>query len=125
MSQRGFFKASTHYGDWKGTAAADEDATRDLSEYLKDKGLIQENEFLLAISMFTGEGATLVRAFVSQGNNLDSVQRALEETAGPIPVREIEVKLTSEEFLDLFKDIEIMLTYHGLELEDREYLAQE
>ena len=116
------FKASTQYGDWEGTAAADGAHAITVHEYLQDKGLINPNEFLLATSFYSSESFTHVRAFMFQGgNNFESVQNTLAGIAGPIPVREVNVKLTPEEFLGLFKRFHVMLTWHGLELEGRDY----
>ena len=35
-----FFKASTHYGDWEGTATADGNNEWSVEEYLTDKGVV-------------------------------------------------------------------------------------
>jgi hypothetical protein len=40
---------------------------------------------------------------------------------GPIPVREIRLELTLEEFFALFKRFDVMLTWDGLELEGRPF----
>ncbi len=70
----GYFKASTQYGDWKGTAAAD-DPQSSLRELLADKGLIKPGEFLIAATLHVSEPKyTSVRAFVFQnGENIESV----------------------------------------------------
>jgi hypothetical protein len=49
------FKASAQYGDWQGTAAAD-DAHSDLREYLEGKKLINPNEFLIAATLYVERG---------------------------------------------------------------------
>jgi hypothetical protein len=43
----------------------------------------------------------------------------------PIPVRAVDVPLALEKFLDLFQRFSVMLTWHGLELEGREYTETE
>src|SRR5712692_9178689 len=115
------FKASVQYGDWEGTAAAD-DAHTDLREYLEGKKLINPNEFLIAASLYVDEGYTNVRVFAFQGGrHFESVKDALAAITGPIPVRAINVKLTQEEFIGLFKRFDVILTWKGFELEGRNY----
>ena len=116
------FKASVQYRDWEGTAAADDADPSLLKEYLQDKGLINPNEFLIAASLYVSEGFTNVRAFVfPEAHDFESVKNALAAIARPIPVREVNVKLTPEEFIGLFKRFHVMLTRHGLQLEGRDY----
>jgi len=43
----------------------------------------------------------------------------------PVPVRVVDVPLTLEKFVALFKRFNVMLTWHGLKLEDREYSTEE
>lgn len=49
------FKASVQYGDWQGTAAADDDDGETLSKYLEATGLLTENQCLIASSVWVGE----------------------------------------------------------------------
>ena len=117
------FKAATQYGDWEGSTKADDSDSNRVLEHLRKQGLVNENEFLIAISFYSGEhGFTYVRAFVfDKGTHYESVKSALDANDNPIKVREVDVKLTAQEFLALFKRFSIVLTWHGLELEDREY----
>jgi hypothetical protein len=116
----GFFRASAQYGDWKGTAAAD-NARRDLDDYLTSHGLIKEKEFLIAVSLFVSQGFVSIRALAVQGSNLEAVQAELTATEDPIRVREIRVELTTEKFLNLFKIFNVVLIHRGLDLEERQY----
>jgi hypothetical protein len=122
------FKASTQYGDWEGTAKAD-DQPKSLHNYLEEKGLMKEHEFLLAATIYVGEhdfDSPYIKAFVfEKGRNFESVKHEIDAMEGPIPVREVRVELTTREFLDLFKRFDVVLTWHGLELEGREYRAVE
>jgi hypothetical protein len=120
------FKASTQYGDWQGTASADAVHTNTLHEYLEKNGLIKPNEFLVAASLYTGEhDFASITAFVyKNADDFESVKAAIDATDGPLPVRRISIKLTAKEFLDLFKRFHVMLTWHGLELDGREYDAE-
>jgi hypothetical protein len=128
----GHFKASVQYGDWQGTAAADGDHASTLSSYLETKGLTKPGEFLIAMSLWVGEnhggelGSIIVRAFLFDGpRDHESVRMALANISGAIPVRAIDLTLTLEQFVLLFKRFDIVLTWRGLELEDREYSARE
>jgi hypothetical protein len=122
------FKASTQYGDWEGTASADEQPSS-IRGYLKKNGLIGDHEFLLAATIYVGEHSfdePYIKAFIfEKGNQYESVKAALEAMKGPIPVRRVDVKLTVQEFFELFKRFDVVLTWHGLELEGREYIASE
>ncbi len=122
------FKASTQYGDWEGTAAAD-GQHRSLHEYLKEKGLMKSHEFLLAVTLYVPEhdyARPFVRVFLyEKGKDYESVKASIEATKGPIPVRKLELKLTTEEFLELFKRFDVTLTWHGLELEGRDFVASD
>jgi hypothetical protein len=121
-----FFKASTQYGDWEGTAKAD-DQPKSLHTYLEEKGLIGKDEFLLAATIYIGEhsfDSPYIKAFVfEKGSEYGSVKAQIESTKDPIPVRQVDVSLTAEEFFELFKRFDVMLTWHGLELEGRGYVV--
>src|SRR5260370_896943 len=119
------FKASVQYGDWEGTAAAD-DAHADLREYLEGKKLINPNEFLIAASLWVDEDFADIEVFAFQGrNDFESVKAALAAIRGPIPVRKVNVKLTPKEFIGLFKRFAIVLTWKDLKLEGHEYSVVE
>ena len=122
------FKARTQYGDWEGTASADNLIEHDLWGYLTDKELISEGEFLIGVSLFTApadpintEGFVSVSAFVTDGKKFEEVQAALSGNSGPVKVREISLDLNMADFLRLFKRFAVVLTWHGLDLEGREY----
>jgi hypothetical protein len=122
------FKAHVQYGDWEGTAAADASDQLDIHKYLHDKGLLQDNEFLLAVNLWAGEtnhnkvDYVSVRAFIYEGeNSFDKLELILDQLTGPIPVRSISLSLTLEEFVGMFKRFDVLLTWHGLNLTVRKY----
>jgi len=116
------FKASVHYGDWGGTAAADEANPRNgLWGYLETKGLKDEDEFLLAASLYRGALGVGVLAYLYKTADMDSVQEELRAIKGPIPVRQVRLDLTLDQFFDLFDRLQVMLTWDGLGLDRREY----
>lgn len=120
------FKASSHYGDWHGTSAADDGDETSLERFLEKKGLKRESEFLIAAKLFVSQDNPQIRAFFYDGGQtLESVQVAIDKTVGPIPVREVTVDLTVKEFLGLFKQFEVSLTWQNLLLGEREFRVKE
>jgi hypothetical protein len=118
------FKASTQYGDWEGTAAADGNNEWSVEEYLDNKGLMNPNESVISVSLSVLEGSVYVRAFLFQGKDSDSIKQVLANISGPIPVREVPLEMTLEEFARLFKRFSVSLTYDSLHIDGRAYLEQ-
>ena len=123
------FKASVQYNDWKGTAAADGNSLNSIHDYLEGAGLKSENEFLISVSCSAiefhpkqGEKAT-VRAYLLDGKDFESVQHAISSGRGKLPVRIVNLEMTPDEFISLFKRFDIVLNWRGLALEDREFEA--
>ena len=117
-------KARTHYADWKGTASADEAHPESVHDLLTKMGLIKDDEFLLSVSFFAGEGSFAVCAHIFEASGeLADVEKYLADHSGPIPVREVRFEITPAEFLELFKDFNVVLTWDSAKLEAREYSA--
>jgi hypothetical protein len=56
----------------------------------------------------------------------DDVPRLLAASqGGPIPVKRVEVELTLEEFMGLFKRFSVVLTKKGLDLDGRTYTSND
>jgi hypothetical protein len=124
----GRFTAAIQYDDWKGTVAADNtDLDTNIHSYLKSAGLITDQEFLvgLELSVFARHGDDkhhpYVSAFVVDGVSFDDVARKLQQTAEPVPMRIIALKLSLPQFFDLFKGFHLMISKKGLGLDGREY----
>lgn len=119
------FKASVQYGDWKGSAAADNADKGKAKDWLEEKGLIQKGEFLLGMTLFAGE---------SHGSHKDPVSvefllatpgdhgsiKAMIATGTPAVVRRVRDDMTLVEFFGLFKRFSIYLSSHGM-LDSCEY----
>lgn len=124
------FRAGTQYGDWKGTAAADNHDRRDLRIYLEEKGLLKENERIVGITMFSGEVHTAtqdeevyVTVLVSEGQDITSISERV--MAGEIlQVRKISFQMYLNEFFCLFKRFELCISNHGM-IDGRDYEASE
>lgn len=120
------FKASVQYGDWKGTAAADDADKVDARDWLKKNGLIQEGEFLVGITFYAGEnhGTHQDPLFVeflltSQGDH-DNVKTMINSSDAPVVVRRVKAKMGVVEFVGLFKRFSVCISAHEM-LNGRDY----
>lgn len=125
MSER--FKASVQYGDWEGTAAADDADEIDLDDILSKNGLKSDQEFLLGIEVFIGENhggkveSPYVTVLLVDRGTFDDVDALLKGTKGPVPVKAVDVELTLEEFFGLFKRFSVNLSRSHLNFIGREF----
>jgi hypothetical protein len=122
------FRAAVQYGDWEGTASADNADQQDLRNLLINKKLIDgDQEFLIGATLWIGENhggkvqAPFLRAILVKGREFDRIKPQLEAQRDPIPVRSVDLELTLVEFLGLFKRFSVVLTNRGLGLTNREY----
>lgn len=119
------FKASVQYDDFKGTAAADRADKGDASDWLEKKGLIQEGEFLLGITLFAGENhgfhqdPLFVEFLLATPGDHDSIEATIE-TGAPVVVRRVRVDMGLVEFFGLFKRFSVYISSHGM-LDGRQY----
>jgi len=67
------FKASAHYGDWKGTVAADNADPLEIHNLLRAKGLIKKTDFLIGLHFSIAEKLGVleqpphIKAFLLEG----------------------------------------------------------
>jgi hypothetical protein len=124
------FKAGTQYGDWKGTAAADEfgDATDDFDELFEATGKIDpENDMMIAFEMYAGEGHFYLAGLFhpkSTSNKLGyepSLNDDFKNDPKPIRVRRVEVNLTLEQFFKYFKRFNVVLNRGSIDISGRDY----
>lgn len=111
------FRAHTHYGDFKGTAAADDLDLDSIDRYLEQKGLIQPDEFLAGVKMSWGalKGAAktvTISALLAKTINYEGL-RALAASEEPLPLRKAEIDIPLEDFFGCFKQFEIALSRKG------------
>ena len=120
------FVASVQYDDWKGGAAADSADENGPMEWLEAKDLINENEFLLGITMYAGENHGVhedpvsVEFLLATPRKHDEIKAKINSDAGPINVRKVRIELDIIDFFGLFKRFDIKLSSHGM-LKDLEY----
>jgi hypothetical protein len=132
MGRTEWLKAGVQYGDWHGTAAADNaDFEMTVHKYLEKKKQIKPGEYLLAVQLYTGSETKVgkldepyIRAYLLDGaRDFEQAKARLDEleAAGElIPVREVEINVPLEEFISWFKRFSVMLTARDLPLTDRE-----
>ncbi len=124
----GKFRAHVQYNDWTGTASADNADAKDFYELLEKKGLMdRDKDFLIGLTLWIGEnhGGDVKPPYISavfvSGNLYDEIEPKLQAAADPIQTRKVDVELTLNEFVGLFKRFAVVLTARGLDLTDREY----
>jgi hypothetical protein len=123
------FAAGTQYGDWKGTAAADEfGADSSFKELFKATGKVDtENEILIGFEFYAGEGHFYLAGYFHPKSNsnilgwIPSLNDDFNGKTEPIQVRKIEVKLTLVQFFKYFKRFNVVLVQHGLDICGRDY----
>ena len=114
------FKASTKYGDFKGTSSMDESDKNGPREFLKARGLLPEGEFLLGIEADTMElhgkwkDPIIVTFFFAQPGDHDSVKAMIDGSNGPIMVRRVRVDMELVEFMAMFKRFSVAFSSHGM-----------
>ena len=129
------FQAGVQYGDWKGTAAADEfgDARRDLEDLFQAKGKVDiENDILIAFEFFIGENDFfyLMGFFHPKSEStadgwIPSLNHDFDENTDPIRVKQVKVDISLSEFLAFLKRFSVVLVRQGLDISGREYVVIE
>ncbi len=123
------FKASVQYNDLLGSVAADSADKIGPSQWLSEKKLIEEGEFVIGISMFSGEnhGAyrdpVYVTFLLTDLKGYENVPEMLDSIDGPIQVRKIEVDMNLTDFFALFKRFDVTLSTKGM-MEGQQYTTE-
>ena len=120
------FKAGVQYGDLKGSSAADCADMTDAAKWLKEGNHINDDEFVLGISMSVGENhgthrdPVSVIFLVSDLNGYENIPEMIKASGESIQVKKISIDMNIVDFLALFKRLEITLSNGGL-LEGKSY----
>ena len=114
------FKAAVQYDDWKGSSAADSADKGDARDWLMGKGLIQEGEFLIGMTLSAGENhgshkdPVNVEFLLTSPGDHDNVKAMIDSTDAPIVVRRVSAQMKLVEFFGLFKRFSVNLSSHGM-----------
>ncbi|KAF1043077.1 MAG: hypothetical protein GAK35_02397 [Herbaspirillum frisingense] len=115
------FAASTQYGDWNGDVKSDDADHHGIRDFVRDKGLLTEGEFLVGVTFYCGENDSIfLSGLAIDYSDYDTVKEALAKLPDPVNLREFELPLSRDEFFALFKRFSIVLQPRGLELIGRE-----
>ena len=123
------FRASVHYGDWEGSSAADDADHLGLIKFLENKKLMDgDTEFLVGLELWIGENhggvvmpPSIRCLIIRRAGDFETVASQLASQHDPLDLREIDLELSLNEFLGLFKRFSVVLTRRGLNLTEREY----
>lgn len=125
----GIFKASVQYNDLKGSVAADRSDMGGASKWLTQNGHINEEEYVIGISMYTGENhgvhkdPIFVEFLVSGLKGYENLPEMIQNSGEPIQVRKIQVEMNLTDFFAFFKRFEVTLSISGM-LDDKEYSTE-
>ena len=120
------FKASVQYDDLKGSVAADRADMTDAGKWLEDNGHISSEEFVIGISMWTGDNhgqhidPVSVKFLISELNNHENIPAMIEASGENLQVKVLRLDMNIADFFALFKRFEITLSNNGL-LEGKDY----
>lgn len=120
----GIFKAGVQHGDFKGSIATDRDDLQEPTTWLRNRGLISKDEYLLGIRMSRPlDDLVDVSFFVIElDGSAGCLDLALQSRA-PIELREIHHDMKLIDFLSLFKNFCITLSPNGA-LEGKPYVIK-
>lgn len=122
------FRASAQYNDWIGTSAADNADKNSIHDYLRGKKLVTENEFPVGIEVFIGENhggkvkPPYIHVLVIDKSDYETAAAALGKP-DPLHLRKVDIEITLEEFIGLFKRFSVALSPRGINITGREYNA--
>ena len=116
------FKAGVSYGDFKGSVAADEADSSGLHEWLKNRQLISDDEYILGIEMAIGENhgvhqdPVYVSFFMSDLKGHNDIPEMLNSCGDSVELTKKDVQMDLAEFFGLFKRFNVTLSRRaGLE----------
>lgn len=121
-------KASVQYDDWTGTVAADDSDDDDVCTLLRQMGMLDDTETLVAVKFYASpdsqQNFISVKAIVANASGLDEVAKQLQSDV-PLSLTERDLDVSIQEYFNLFKRFEVVLTRHGLDLDGKEYQAND
>lgn len=121
------FTATTQYNDWNGTIAADNIDGETIREYLKKEKKLDPGEFLIGIDFSIAENSPgkirppYISCLKIEAKDFGEAKRLVDDDSKPLPVERVEIELSLEEFIGLFKRFNLILTNRRLDLIGRKY----
>jgi hypothetical protein len=123
------FTAGTQYGDWKGTASADEFIPRTSFEKLFEAtGKVdKENDVLIGFEFYAEEEFFFLAGYYHPKSSSNpngwgpSLNDDFNRTDESIRIQKIEIKLTLEQFFKYFKRFNVVMIKKGLDIIGRDY----
>lgn len=119
------FRASVQYDDLIGSSAADRADGDGPGDWLRAKGLMPPDEFVVGIKVWVGENRGAHRDpitvhFLLTPGSFDSVKESIATTSGAFATRRVTAEMPVAEFFGLFKRFSICLSPGGM-LSDKRY----
>ncbi len=118
---RDTLRASVQYGDWTGTASADEfgDATDDFDALFEATGKVEkEKDLLIGFNLYESEGFFYLAGYfhpaVSTSDTYPALNRELKKNDEPITVKQVKVEITRDQFFKHFKRFSIVMVRSSL-----------
>lgn len=117
------FTASTQYNDWKGEAAADDQFTNSIREFLRNEGIMKTDDFLIGLDYYIGEDKFFsLTAYFVTAHDYEAANEILAQNE-TLKVKKAEVELNPDQFFRLFKRFNIALSWKDMDLIGRETTA--
>lgn len=118
--------ASVQYDDWEGTVAADDADNRSFFTLLKESGAMREDEYPVSIQLYIGENHAgkverpMISALLLPLKGADAAKAHIQN-GQTLKLRRVEIEISLNDFMGLFKRFHIVLTRNGMALENRDY----
>jgi hypothetical protein len=119
-------KANVQYNDWEGTVAADDADQRSFFTLLKEKNAMKEDEYPVSINLYIAENHAgkveqpSISVLLMKSKNADDAKAQIGN-GGKLKLRRVDIEISLNEYVGLFKRFDIVLTRNKFGLENREY----
>lgn len=113
--------ASAQYDDWVGSAAVDDNVDNRLGSYLRDNGLIDDEDFVVGFDIFFTEMGAQISIFTIEAQSADAAAVIIRDS-DPVSVKRTHLDMTLEDFVGKFNRFSIAcgrknLDIHGKQLD--------
>ncbi|MEX2109069.1 MAG: hypothetical protein WD802_00500 [Gemmatimonadaceae bacterium] len=113
------------YNDFVGSSAADRAGIGGPEDWLRERKLMQSDDFVLGIEIWAGENDGVHRDpitvhFLLVKGSFDSAKETIGSSSRRVPVRRVTVDIGVAEFMGLFKRFSVAISPGGM-LNDKTY----